>query len=199
MNISVWEWYGLRHSITFLRILFCLFCCKCICIVDQMLQNSMKQFYAFNKRTILIQRIIYTFNKRTILIQWIICAFNWVTILIQRIIYTFKEIIIFIQRNIYIFNERIILIQQIIDVFNEIFMYSTVNLLFFTCSTIQKFSLQSCAENVPRFSTWFLGCYGKCFHKNMLLRPKISLRMVFIIWYSNRTNSLKIDIFSQYT
>ena len=118
MNISVWQWYGLRHSITFLRILFCLFCCKCICIVDQMLQNSMKQFYEFNKRTILIQRIIYTFNKRTNLIQWIICAFNWVTILIQRIIYTFKEIIIFIQRNIYIFNERIILIQQIIDVFN---------------------------------------------------------------------------------
>ena len=171
LNISVWEWYGLRHSITFHRILFCMFCCKCMCIVDQMLQNSTKQFHAFSKRTILIQRIISTFNERTILIQWIICAFSWVTILIQRFI----------------------------DLFNEIFMYSTVNFEFFTCSTIQKFSLQSCTEVVPKFSTWFLGSSGKCFHKNMLLRPKISLRVVFIIWYSNRTNFLKIHVFSQDT
>ena len=70
-------------------------------MVDQMLQNSTKQFYAFNKRTTLIQRIIF-------------CIFNEIIILIQLIIYIFNEIIILIQRIIYIFNKIIILIQGII-------------------------------------------------------------------------------------
>ena len=41
-------------------------------MVDQMLQNSMKQFYASNKKVIFIQRIIYIFNEVIILIQRII-------------------------------------------------------------------------------------------------------------------------------
>ena len=36
----------------------------CHSMVDQMFQNSTKQFFAFSKRTILIQRIIYIFNER---------------------------------------------------------------------------------------------------------------------------------------
>ena len=89
-------------------------------MVDQMLQNSTKEFYAFDRRTILIQRNTYfnstnyLYNEIIILIQRIICIFNEIIILIQRIIYIFNEILILIQRIIYIFNEMIIWIQRII-------------------------------------------------------------------------------------
>ena len=75
--------------------------------VDQMLQNPTKQFYAFNKRTIFIRRIIYIFNKRIILIQQVTYIFNKTIIFIQWIIYVFNKITIFIKRNIYIFNKRV--------------------------------------------------------------------------------------------
>ena len=45
-------------------------------MIDQMLQNSTKKFYAFNERTIFIQRIIYIFNEIIFLIQQIIYVFN---------------------------------------------------------------------------------------------------------------------------
>ena len=124
-------------------------------IVDQMLQNSTKQFYAFNKRTFLIRRIIYISNQ-IILIQQI-CIFNELTILIQRIIYIFNERItfiqriifmfskdfIFVQRIVYVFNGATIFIQLIIYIFNQLFMYSSINWWFFACPTIQKFTFQS--------------------------------------------------------
>ena len=69
-------------------------------MVDQMLQNSTKKFYAFNKRTIFIQRIIYIFSEIIILIQF------WI---------------------IYISNGRIVFIQWITYIFNQLFKYSTVN------------------------------------------------------------------------
>ena len=59
-------------------------------MVDQMLQNPVKQFCAFNNRTISIQRIIYIFNERIILIQQIIYIFTERIVLIQRIIYMFN-------------------------------------------------------------------------------------------------------------
>ena len=83
---------------------FCLVCCKYICMFDQILQNSTKQFYTFNKKTILIQRIVYIFNEIIILIQQSIYVFNKVTSLIQRIIYIFKEIIIFNELCMYSTN-----------------------------------------------------------------------------------------------
>ena len=47
---------------------------------------------------------------------------------------------------------------------------------------------------MPKFSIWFLGSSRKFFHKNTLFRrPKILLRMVFVVWQSNRTNFLKIN------
>ena len=59
-------------------------------MVDQMLQNSTKWFYAFNEIMILIQRIIYIFNERIILIQRIIYIFNEKIIFIQPIKYTYS-------------------------------------------------------------------------------------------------------------
>ena len=45
-------------------------------MADQMLQNPVKQFYAFNNGTIFIQQIIYIFTERIVLIQRIIYMFN---------------------------------------------------------------------------------------------------------------------------
>ena len=45
-------------------------------MVDQMLQISAKQFYAFSKIITLIQQIIYIFNEIIILTQQIIYIFN---------------------------------------------------------------------------------------------------------------------------
>ena len=70
-----------------------------LAMVDQMLQNSTKKFYAFNERTIFIQRIIYIFNERNIF-----DSTNY--LYIQRNNY-------FDSMN-YVFNEMIILIQRII-------------------------------------------------------------------------------------
>ena len=53
-------------------------------MVGQMLQNSTKQFYAFNETIILIQEIIYIFNKITI--------------------YIFKELIIYIFNELFIYS-----------------------------------------------------------------------------------------------
>ena len=188
-------------------------------MVDQMLQISTKQFYVFNKRTtfiiqriiyifneiiILIQRIIYIFNEIIILIQRIIYVFNGIIILTQRIIYIFNERIIFIQRIIYIFNERIVFIQRIIFIFNDLFMSQGWTNNFLHVQRLRNFlsSLQNprITNLVPKFSTWFLVSSRNFFHRNILFgRPKILLRMIFIIWYSNRTNFLKTDCVSQYT
>ena len=72
-------------------------------IVDQMLQNSKKQFYAFKKRTVFIQQIIYIFNERIILIQQIIYIFNEIIILIQGIIYILKKKELFPFNELYIY------------------------------------------------------------------------------------------------
>ena len=99
-----------------------------------MLQNSTKEFYAFNKRTIFIQWIISIFNERIILIQRIIDIFNEIIILIQRIIYIFNKIIILIQRIIYItysrkelfsFKKLFIQLTKEVFSFSELFIYST--------------------------------------------------------------------------
>ena len=150
-----------------------------------MLQNSTKQFHAFKKRAIFIQRILYIFNKKIILIQWIIYIFKERIILIQWIIYIFNETVTLIQRIIYIFNEIVIFIQQTIYVFNGQTIF------------IQNLRITNL---VPKFSTYFLGSSRKLFHKNILLRrPNILLSKVSVIWYSDHTNFLKTDFVSQYT
>ena len=105
-------------------------------MVDQLLQNSTKQFYAINEAIILIQEIIYLFNViiiytfdesiTYIFIELIIYIFNVI------IIYTFDESItyIFIELIIYIFKKIIIYIfnELIIFIFNELLIYSTKKL-----------------------------------------------------------------------
>ena len=188
-------------------------------MVDQMLQISTKQFYVFNKRTtFIIQRIIYIFNEIIILIQRIIYIFNEIIILIQRIIYVFNGIIILTQelftystKELFSFKELFIYLTKELFSFNELFLYSTIYLCtqgwtnnFLHVQRLRNFlsSLQNprITNLVPKFSTWFLVSSRNFFHRNILFgRPKILLRMIFIIWYSNRTNFLKIDCVSQYT
>ena len=54
-------------------------------VVYQMLRNLTKQFYAFNERTIFMQRYIYILNERIILIQRVIYIFNEIIILFNKL------------------------------------------------------------------------------------------------------------------
>ena len=80
-------------------------------MVDQMLQNSTKQLYAFIKRAIFIQRIIDIFNEMIVLIQrWSnIAKFN-------KKIYAFNERTILIQRFIYIWTKKLFWFNALINI-----------------------------------------------------------------------------------
>ena len=146
-------------------------------MVDQMLQNSTKKFYAFNKRTISIQRIIHILNEIIILIQPIICISN--------------EKIVFIQW-ITLYSTNYLSIQR----WTNIFLHVPRFRIFL--SSLQNPRLTNL---VPKFSTRFLVPSTKFILQEYILfqRPSILLRKVFIIWYSHRTNFFKIDFVSQYT
>ena len=87
--------------------------CWCKTMVDQMLQNSTKQFYAFNEKIILIQRILYIFKEIIIYstnylyiqrnnylhIQWNNYIFNEIIIYSTNYLYTQRINYLYIQRN----------------------------------------------------------------------------------------------------
>ena len=119
-----------------------------------MLQNSMNylyiqqnKFFWFNKLFVYLRKWLLWFNELFLYsTRWIFDSANYLHFQRNKYFY----LIILIQRIIYIFNEIISLIQQYIQRKNcfhsnnylciELFIYSTVNYHFFTCSTIQNFS-----------------------------------------------------------